>query len=174
MAFFDRHPDRQFTAEELNEIFSFHPKDGKPIAKSTLYRQLCALCDQGVLQRFDGTDPKTGAAVRYYQLVGKTGDCLNHFHLKCVKCGEVQHLECDRTAHLLSHLLEMHHFVVDCGKSILFGVCDRCAKEEDASCKTSREALCPCGCGKPRHRKPNHALTTTQQPSEEDFYAAHS
>ncbi|MBQ7338459.1 MAG: transcriptional repressor [Clostridia bacterium] len=158
--FFNRNPDRQFTADELCEYFSA-PVSGKAIAKSTLYRQLCALCREGLLQRFDGTDPRTGNPVRYYQPVGDGGDCMHHFHLKCLRCGELQHLECDRTVILLSHLLDAHRFTVDCGRSILYGICHACEEaERDAAEREEDEAtLCPCGCGKAKHRVKDYGLT---------------
>lgn len=158
--FFAANADRQFTAEALFAYFSAPDEDkpiaGKPIAISTLYRQLCRLCEEGLLQRFDGTDAHTGAPIRYYQTVGKDGGCAAHFHLKCLVCGELQHLECDQTAALLSHLLSTHLFTVDCGRSILYGVCDRCST--DPSDQPSTDHLCPCGCGKTRHRVKDYGM----------------
>ena len=75
--FFAQNHDRQFTADELCAHFS-SPHAEKPIAKSTLYRQLDALCRQSVLQRFDGTDPVSGAPVRYYQPAGEDGGCREY------------------------------------------------------------------------------------------------
>ena len=130
LEFFRANPDRQFTADMLCEALS-GGRDGAGIARSTLYRQLSTLCEAGLIQKFDGTDPATKSPVRYYQACGAERECAHHFHLKCLRCGELQHLECDRTAHLLGHILDEHQFRVDCGKSILFGLCTECAQKED-------------------------------------------
>lgn len=161
---FAQNPDRQFTVDALCEAIST-PADGKPIAKSTLYRQLCTLCREGALQRFDGTDPKTGATVRYYQAAGEDGSCAQHFHLKCLCCGELQHLDCDRTEAMLSHLLQAHLFHVDCGRSILYGVCRSCAasRDEDDAPLHPSSHQCPCGCGKTKHRVKDYGMMHTKQ-----------
>ena len=157
LGFFEQNPDRQFTADELCAHFSV-PQGGKPIAKSTLYRQLDALCREGVLQRFDGTDPQTGATTRYYQPVGEDGGCRDHFHLKCLVCGALQHLECEQTVELLQHLAATHAFSVDSGRSILYGVCAACQTNEGDECEPGEHA-CPCGCGKTKHRVRDYGLT---------------
>ncbi len=158
LSFFAANSDRQFTAEALYAHFSALHHGAKPVAKSTLYRQLCRLCEQGLLRRFDGTDPHTGAPIRYYQTVGEDGGCADHFHLKCLVCGELQHLECDKTAALLSHLLSTHLFTVDCGQSILYGVCDRCNHDDTENAPPAPDSLCPCGCGKTRHRVKDYGM----------------
>ena len=153
--FFAANADRQFTAEALYAHFSASERGDKPVAISTLYRQLCRLCKEGLLRRFDGTDAHTGAPIRYYQTVGKDGGCAAHFHLKCLVCGELQHLECEQTRSLLRHLAATHAFSVDSGRSILYGVCDRCNAETDPP---DTDRLCPCGCGKARHRVKDYGM----------------
>ena len=154
---FAQNPDRQFTVDALCEIF-LSPIDGKPIAKSTLYRQLCALCREGVLQRFDGTDARTGATVRYYQTAGKDGNCAQHFHLKCLCCGTLHHLECGQTLELLQHLAAAHAFLVDSGRSILYGVCQACQNAEPDAHDSLHPQSCPCGCGKTKHRVKDYGM----------------
>ena len=154
--FFAQNHDRQFTADELCAHFS-SPQAEKTIAKSTLYRQLDALCRQGFLQRFDGTDPVSGAPVRYYQPAGKDGVCRDHFHLKCLSCGALQHLECDQTLALLQHLAATHSFSVDSGRSILYGLCHACQNADQPTAPT-HDHTCPCGCGKTKHRVKDYGL----------------
>ena len=160
---FAQNPDRQYTVDALCDLFlspANGKASGKPIAKSTLYRQLCTLCREGVLQRFDGTDPRTGATVRYYQAAGEDGNCAQHFHLKCLCCGTLQHLECDRAEAMLAHLLQTHLFHVDCGRSILYGVCNECAAtHDDGDPLPDPTTQCPCGCGKTKHRVKHYGMT---------------
>lgn len=123
--FFSAHPEQHFTAEQICAYFADHPE--YPIGKSTVYRQLSHLCEQDALRRFEEADPETGISVHVYQHFDAERDCDHHFHLKCLLCGKVQHLSCDKTAGLLEHILGAHGFSVDCGRSILYGVCEDCA-----------------------------------------------
>lgn len=86
--------------------------------KSTLYRQMKLMCDEGLAHRFSGDD---GASL--YQLAGK-GCCSEHLHLKCIECGLLLHLD-DRAQ---SELCRGTGFVIDDGISMLYGRCARCAR----------------------------------------------
>ncbi len=122
LTYFNTHPDRQFTAEELVEALS--REAGGPVGKSSLYRHLSELCADGVLRKY--RDEHQSAFV--YQYVA-CGDCSRHFHLKCLHCGRLVHLECDVSDHLLTHILSDHAFAVDSGRSILYGTCRACEKK---------------------------------------------
>ena len=119
--FLQSHPDRQFTVDELAVDLSRITQ--KNPGKSTLYRHLSELCDEGTARKYR-SDTQSAYV---YQYVG-TGDCCHHFHLKCLSCGELVHLECTVSEELLSHISSHHRFCVDSGRSILYGTCDSCAK----------------------------------------------
>ncbi len=130
---FSARPDRHFTAEQVCALLcdteeriaqGDKHRRGEFIGKSTVYRQLARLCEEGALRRFEDTDAE-GAAVHVYQYAAGEG-CDGHFHIKCTDCGRVIHLECDRMSALLSHIRAAHGFSVDQGGSILYGRCDRC------------------------------------------------
>ena len=55
-------------------------------------------------------------------------DCKNHYHLKCLRCGELLHVECGFLDEMGAHVLEHHGFVVDTQKITICGVCEKCAK----------------------------------------------
>ena len=116
--FFADHPDVQFSAEELCEAINGNCESGK----STVYRHLTELCCAEVVQRVHST--KRGCYV--YQYVGSGCDCRSHFHGKCVQCGTLEHLGCHDSAVFAGHLLRDHGFAVDCGQSILYGLCKKC------------------------------------------------
>lgn len=135
---FSARPDRHFTAEQVCALLcdteeriaqSDGTRRGEFIGKSTVYRQLARLCDEGLLRRFEDTDTG-GTAVHVYQYAAGE-ECRGHFHLKCTDCGRVIHLECDHTDPLLTHIRAEHGFSVDCGSSILYGRCDRCQRKGD-------------------------------------------
>lgn len=88
------------------------------VGKSTVYRQMKLLCDEGIAHRFS-TDDGTSL----YQLAGKSC-CSEHLHLKCLDCGLLLHL--DERAQ--SELCRSTGFVIDDGISMLYGKCARCAR----------------------------------------------
>lgn len=117
LQFLHGHPDRQYTVDEL--AVSVHPT-----GKSTLYRHLSELCAEGTVRKYR-SDVQSAYV---YQYVGR-GDCCHHFHLKCVSCGQLIHLECAVSEELLAHIRSDHQFEVDSGRSILYGLCAACSAE---------------------------------------------
>lgn len=120
LRFLSGHPDRQFTAEEIG--IAVH---GDAAAQSSVYRHLSELCAKDVVRKFRDE----GASRCKYQYVGETCDCRNHFHAKCIRCGVIEHLDCGDSAVFVRHLLTEHGFSIDCGQSLLYGVCAQCRKE---------------------------------------------
>ncbi len=125
LAFFEENPDRQFTAEELYAAVSMDVNVGK----SSVYRHLALLCESETVKKFH-SDARGG---NVYQYVGDACDCRRHFHEKCTGCGRVVHLDCHATAEFAEHLLGEHGFLVDCGQTILYGLCADCRRKELSS-----------------------------------------
>lgn len=117
-SFLSAHPDMHFTVEQI--CLSIN---GSLSAKSSIYRNLSLLCDEGRVRRFRSEDGE--ACV--YQYLAVERSCTNHSHLKCLECGHIEHLECDMSDDMCNHISEHHGFVVDEGRSILYGVCKDCA-----------------------------------------------
>lgn len=134
LAFLESQPDRQLTAEEL--FVALNTCAEESCRKSTLYRHLAELCEDGAVRKYR-SDTQSAYV---YQYVGG-GECCHHFHLKCLSCGALTHLECHVSEELLSHISTDHHFRVDSGRSILYGLCDACTLTEEK--KPDRH---PCGC----------------------------
>ena len=124
ITFFSQHPDEQYTVEELHAaLLEAYPQGetGKGGGKSSLYRQLSGLIEEGTVRKF--RDDTQSAYV--YQYVGG-GACACHFHLKCLNCGRLEHLDCIISDQLLSHIRTDHHFDIDRGRSSLYGMCRVC------------------------------------------------
>ena len=115
--FLSRNPDKHFTAEEICRAVH-----GGNAAQSSVYRHLSALCANDVVRKF--RDEKT-AGTRY-QYVGEACDCRDHFHAKCLRCGKIEHLDCGDSVEFAAHLLAEHGFSIDCGQSMLYGICSAC------------------------------------------------
>ena len=120
--FLSQNPDRQFTAEELCHAVNGNSERGK----SSVYRHLSGLCHDEVVRKFHSEERS-----RYvYQYIGEHCDCGKHFHEKCLRCGKLCHLDCADSVEFAAHLLREHGFAVDCGQSILYGLCADCLTKE--------------------------------------------
>ena len=121
ISFFRRNPDRQFTVDELYQEVNEEASTGK----SSLYRHLNELCSVEILRKFHGEE-KRGTL---YQYIGSECDCKDHFHQKCTVCGRVRHLDCFASADFAEHILREHGFMINCGISVLYGVCAACMRK---------------------------------------------
>ncbi len=117
------HPDKLFTVEEL--CLALYGADDK--CKSSLYRQLSALCEEGRVRKDRSV---AGGSTRFQYL---EQDCDKHLHQTCLACGRVEHLDCHATADFFDHLQKEHGFRVMFTRSMLYGICTECQKEENAN-----------------------------------------
>lgn len=113
----EQNPDRQLSAEE---IFVALGKDAP--GQSSVYRILSSMVDSGEARRERRADGE-GFLYQYAENLG----CDGHFHLKCTECGKVVHLRCTVSDELTRHILSEHGFMVDKGRSVLYGKCSACA-----------------------------------------------
>ena len=114
LAFLERNAEHQFTIDEIIATMG----EAAP-AKSTAYRLIKKLCDDGQVRRFT----REGTACSVYQLAGSSC-CSEHLHIKCVDCGLLIHLDsaaCDTLAKATG-------FVIDDEKSMLYGHCANCTR----------------------------------------------
>lgn len=115
--FMSSHPDMHYTVDEICIELN-----GDLSCRSSIYRNLSALCSDGLARKFRAE----GQSSFVYQYVGDRGECRDHFHLKCIECGRLVHLECRMGEELKAHIKESHGFTIDSGRSILYGVCKDC------------------------------------------------
>lgn len=119
--FLENNSDRHFSADEV--YFALR-SGGESIGKTTVYRQLERLADEGCVQKF--SSGANGACC--YQLASCA--CHNHYHLKCSECGTLLHVECDFLDRLSAHIYDDHKFTVDGSKTVLYGLCEACRREK--------------------------------------------
>lgn len=115
--------ERHITVDEI--VFNLKNR-GVSVGKTTVYRYIDKLVEEGRARRFI-TDEKSGACFQYVD----GNKCDEHFHLKCVECGKLIHLECGHLSEIAEHVYESHKFTIDNSKTVLYGICD--------SCEASRE-----------------------------------
>lgn len=108
--------DKHFTAEQ---IFSLLKTQNLTIGVSTLYRHLDKLVSIGKIQKLALPEGQ-GAC---YQ---KKNCTQKHFHLKCTKCGTLEHLSCEKLMGISEHVAEEHDFKIDSSKTVFYGLCKDC------------------------------------------------
>ena len=121
LEFLAKNGDRSYTIDEI--VDGIYADAGESsLGKSTVYRQLNQLSETYAVRRF--RDEEAGRNL--YQYVGEGCDCRLHFHEKCLQCGRIEHLDCHGSEAFAAHLRAEHGFVIDCGQTMLYGLCAEC------------------------------------------------
>ena len=113
--------------ETAEEIYAGLCAAGNAPGRSSVYRMLSAMTEEGEVSKFPSGNTESGFV---YQYVGSDRHCHSHFHLHCLRCGGVTHLECACGDEIAGHLQASHGFSIDRGRSVLYGVCAVCAAKE--------------------------------------------
>ncbi len=92
---------------------------------TTIYRLVDKLVEEKQLNKFISDDNTT-----YYQYLEKC-DQKNHFYLKCDKCKDIFHIDCDCINELSNHIINNHKFKLNKENIIIKGICDKCQKENN-------------------------------------------
>lgn len=108
----------------VQTISAFMAEEGTPLGTATIYRRLDKLVEQGIVRKYV-IDGKTGAC---YQYIDGEVDCHQHFHLKCVRCERLIHIDCNHLTGISRHIYEHHGFQVDSSKTVFYGICAKCAE----------------------------------------------
>ena len=112
-------PDRQFSINDISDMFS------ESIGKSTVYREVSRLVEEGFVRKYPDSD-----GYFWYQYAGE--HCHEHFHLRCISCGRIVHLDCHLMNDVCRHINSEHDFEIDMSRTVLYGVCGKCkANRED-------------------------------------------
>ncbi len=111
--------DVHMTAHDIELKLS---QAGESIGKTTVYRTLKKLVSSGKVHKYT-TEQNDGACFQYIE---DTGECHEHFHLKCTACGELLHLDCQKVSELAGHISCHHGFTLNTGRTVLYGLCANC------------------------------------------------
>jgi Fur family ferric uptake transcriptional regulator len=114
--------DKHLTADDMMMIFQMKKIN---VSRATLYRYLDVLVQTGVIKKFYLGEGEKAC----YQYIGTNNSCKEHFHLVCLECGKLYHLECNRISDMVNHIEDEHKFKVDPGRIIFYGICEECQKE---------------------------------------------
>ena len=109
---------RHVTADE---VYDFIKKDYPTIGKGTVYRNLGVLVDEGLVRKVeipDGPDR--------FDFTLK-----NHYHVRCVKCGEVFDVDMDVITDLEDRIRDTHGMEFLSYEISFKGVCPACREKNN-------------------------------------------
>lgn len=113
---------REDTPLSIEEIFEHIGETGEHLGKSTVYRLINKLCEEGMVKRFEQ------GKKFLYQLAGGE-DCHYHLHLKCTECGKLIHMDHEQSEKLIEAIYGKQGFTVSQTDTTLFGRCEDCGKQ---------------------------------------------
>lgn len=113
---------QQTEAVSAKMVFEYLQQQGMNTNLSTVYRNMDALVNLKIVRKY--TDSEGDKSL--YQFMGQTSQCSEHLHLQCVKCGRVQHLDCEFMKEIQEHIQTDHKFHLLCCNSMLYGLCESC------------------------------------------------
>lgn len=126
LAYMKAHSEEAFAIEELCEKLKKETAFTAVPGKSTVYRIMPKLVEEGLVKRF----VKGNSRKFLYQMVcGK--HCDHHLHMKCSICGKLYHMEDAESEALFLQVMRKHHFQLDEGSTVLFGQCESCGDVQD-------------------------------------------
>ena len=99
----------------------YHELNGK-VGLTTIYRLVDKLEKEGHLKKINHQDDTF-----YYQYLEECNE-ENHFYLKCDKCGNLIHIDCDCINDLYEHISHKHNFKLNKENIIINGLCSKCTK----------------------------------------------
>lgn len=113
---------RHLTADEVYEHIK---KDHPTIGKGTVYRNLGILAEDGSIRKVEVPD---GPDRFDFTL-------KNHYHVRCVECGNVSDVDMDEIPHLEEKIRDTRGMKF-LGYDIFFkGICPDCRKDKDRDIK---------------------------------------
>lgn len=104
-----------------DDVYEYLSKDHPSISRGTVYRNLNLLSEEGKIRKVITSD---GADIYDFSL-------HDHYHVRCVSCGNVSDVDMDVLADMMSKIKDKHGFEFY-GCDIFFkGVCPDCLKQKE-------------------------------------------
>lgn len=117
--FFKEKPLNHYTADDI--CFALREKG---ISRATVYRRLEQFVENGEIRKYILGKGKSAC----YQICNDCGD--NCYHFVCSECNTVLHVKCEMLNGIKNHFDTDHQFVIDNAKTVFYGICKECRKEE--------------------------------------------
>ena len=115
LSLFKSNPEKCFTSREIiaDENIS--------MGEATVYRLLSQFVEDGSVRKFKSENGSM------YQLNACHG--CSHFHMKCMDCGELFHIDSPELKQVEDSLEKSYGFTVDNTSTTLYGYCRKCGKD---------------------------------------------
>lgn len=123
MSHMNAHADRYQT---IDEVFDGLHGCGARIGRTTVYRALEKLVDEGLVSKVAAA---RGASASYRRI--DTAADKPQGQLLCLDCGRAFPLDCSMLQGFADHVREHHGFVIDQSRTVLCGICEDCRHAED-------------------------------------------
>lgn len=124
LKYIQRNKDIHLKAEDILEGLK---AQGEVVSKATVYRFLKVLEEEGMIRKYTLSD-KVPAC---YQYTDDQPECRNHYHLMCSRCGMVVHMDSPALRCFMAEAFEREGFVIDESKTVFYGLCKKCAPDND-------------------------------------------
>ena len=108
---------RHLTADE---VYEFVKRDHPSIGKGTVYRNLAILTEEGAIRKVEVPD---GSDRFDFTL-------KNHYHVRCVKCGEVFDVDMDEIPDLQKKIHDTHGMEFLTYDIFFKGICPECRAQD--------------------------------------------
>lgn len=109
---------KHYTLDELTQAMH---EDGIDAGKTTVYRFVEGLAEQGRVRKYQNESEY------YYQYIEDDSGCAGHLHLMCRECGALYHVDCHLVGELIGHIKNDHNFALDARRTVLVGICGECS-----------------------------------------------
>lgn len=106
----------------VDMVVDYMKNNGEQVGQTTVYRNLNKLVEEGIVLKYQNAEGISAC----YQYAEEDEGCLNHYHLVCVECGEMIHLQCDYLERFSTHIFNEHEFKVNKFKTVFYGLCKNC------------------------------------------------
>lgn len=110
---------RTVNVQDINHYLS---ENGYGVNITTIYRYLDKLIKEGSVMKYASKEGNQAV----FQYVESASNCNEHLHLQCVKCGAICHLDNMTMSDFSSKVKDNHGFMIQCKKSIIYGLCMKC------------------------------------------------
>ncbi len=117
--YFEDNAERRIGVQEIHTRMQ---SEGMNVNLTTVYRNLDRLAEERVLSK-EKMPEEDG---HFYRYLRPELGCTGHLHLTCRRCGRIIHLNCEFMKEIQEHLNADHGFMLDCGQSMLVGLCREC------------------------------------------------
>ena len=88
LGYIERNKDKHLTADGIADYMK---NQEKPVSRSTVYRYLDVLVNEGHVRKYVIEEGKCCC----YQYISKENTCSNHYHFKCSRCMKLFHMDCE-------------------------------------------------------------------------------